>query len=475
MMNDTCKTGAKPNFNKCPFFLIRSHCSRRGSRNNIAMSSLFGSSAASNSSDPNMSFTNQLNGLPNGFSVGSGSQSSSGTTMFELVFSLVGPIVMAGRRTFYWKIAQFRHLCLSNSEPDPVEIAVSRMNVFEDSLWQIMHASPNDLRRPLNIQFRGEGGLDYGSVAREWFFLLSHEMLNPVYCLFMCADNNNSSLQINPISFVNPDHLKYFEFIGKLIAMALFHGKFIHSGFMMPFYKKMLNKRITLKDIEQIDSGFYNSMIQLKNNPIDMNPEKLHFLAGYELLGEQRIYELKPGGTETPVTEENKNECIDLLVEWRFSQGVEQQIKAFFNGFNSVFPQGWLQYSDERELELLLCGMQDVDVDDWQRNTVYSNCMSWSNQIAWFWQWVRSLSQERRARLLQFVTGTCRVPVGGFSELMGSTGPQLFCIERVDGTNWLPRSHTCFNRLDLPSCLSYAHLAETLTAAIDNTEGFGNE
>ena len=56
-------------------------------------------------------------------------------------------------------------------------------------------------------------------------------------------------------------------------------------------------------------------------------------------------------------------------------------------------------------------------------------------QVTWFWQWVRSLDQEKRARLLQFVTGTCRVPVGGFSELMGSTEPQLFCIERVAMVN----------------------------------------
>jgi len=58
----------------------------------------------------------------------------------------------------------------------------------------------------------------------------------------MYAGSSNYSLQINPASFVNPDHLKYFEFIGRFIAMALFHGKFIYSGFTMPFYKKMLNK-----------------------------------------------------------------------------------------------------------------------------------------------------------------------------------------------------------------------------------------
>lgn len=150
-------------------------------------------------------------------------------------------------------------------------------------------------------------------------------------------------------------------------------------------------------------------------------------------------------------------------------------MNAFFTGFNSVFPIEWLQYFDERELELLLCGMQEIDVDDWQRNTVYRHYAPQSKHIVWFWQFVRSLDKEKRSKLLQFVTGTCRVPVGGFSELIGSTGPQLFCIERVGKENWLPRSHTCFNRLDLPPYRSYDQLVEKLTAAIEMTEGFGNE
>lgn len=378
-------------------------------------------------------------------------------------------------KNFRWKIAQFRYLCLSNGVPNHVKITVSRTNVFEDSFQEIMRKNPVDLRRRLYIQFRGEEGLDYGGVAREWFFLLSHEVLNPMYCLFMYAGNSNYSLQINPASFINPDHLKYFEYIGRFIAMALFHGKFIYSGFTMPFYKKMLNKKLALKDLESLDTEFYNSVMWIKDNNIDECQMELYFVADYELLGEVKSHELKTDGSDIAVTEANKEEYIELLVEWRFNRGVEQQMKSFFTGFNSVFPLEWLQYFDERELELLLCGMQDIDVEDWQRHTVYRHYAPQSKQVVWFWQWVRSLDQEKRARLLQFVTGTCRVPVGGFSELIGSTGPQLFCIERVGKENWLPRSHTCFNRLDLPPYRTYEQLAEKLTLAIEMTEGFGNE
>lgn len=57
-------------------------------------------------------------------------------------------------------------------------------------------------------------------LCREWFFLLSHEVLNPMYCLFEYAGKNNYCLQINPASSINPDHLTYFRFIGRFIAMV---------------------------------------------------------------------------------------------------------------------------------------------------------------------------------------------------------------------------------------------------------------
>uniref|UniRef100_A0AC35TKE4 HECT domain-containing protein n=1 Tax=Rhabditophanes sp. KR3021 TaxID=114890 RepID=A0AC35TKE4_9BILA len=351
-----------------------------------------------------------------------------------------------------------------------------------------MRKNAVDLRRRLYIQFKGEEGLDYGGIAREWFFLLSHEVLNPMYCLFEYAGSNNYSLQINAASFVNPDHLKYFEFIGRFIAMALFHGKFIYSGFTLPFYKKMLNKKISIKDLESVDAEYYNSLMWIADNNIDECDMEMYFVVDYEILGEVKCHELKVGGRDIAVNESNKEEYLELIVEWRLGRGIESQLSAFFTGFSSVFPLQWLHYFDERELEILLCGMQEIDVDDWQKNTVYRHYNAQTKQVVWFWQFVRSLDQEKRSKLLQFVTGTCRVPVGGFSELIGSTGPQPFCIERVGGNkeSWLsgsknepvmplPRSHTCFNRLDLPVYKSYEQLVEKLTNAIEMTEGFGNE
>ncbi|GFY77563.1 e3 ubiquitin-protein ligase Su(dx) [Trichonephila inaurata madagascariensis] len=405
------------------------------------------------------------------------------TTTFtdpRLAYPIKGPkgaygVPVAYERNFKWKLTQFRYLCHCNALPSHIKITVSRQNIFEDSFSQIMRVPPHELRRRLFITFRGEEGLDYGGIAREWFFLLSHEVLNPMYCLFEYAGKNNYSLQINPASSVNPDHLLYFRFIGRFIAMALFHGKFIYSGFTLPFYKRMLGKKLTMKDIESIDPEFYNSLVWIKENNIEECGLELYFSVDFEILGQIQSHELKPVGGEIRVSEENKDEYLRLMTDWRFSRGQEEQTKSFLDGFNEVLPLEWLHYFDERELELMLCGMQEIDIEDWQRNTIYRHYTRTGKQIIWFWQFVREMDNEKRARLLQFVTGTCRVPVGGFAELMGSNGPQRFCIEKVGKETWLPRSHTCFNRLDLPPYKSYEQLVEKLTYAIEETEGFAQE
>uniref|UniRef100_A0A8C5NPC7 E3 ubiquitin-protein ligase n=1 Tax=Junco hyemalis TaxID=40217 RepID=A0A8C5NPC7_JUNHY len=378
-------------------------------------------------------------------------------------------------RSFRWKYHQFRFLCHSNALPSHVKISVSRQTLFEDSFQQIMNMKPYDLRRRLYIIMRGEEGLDYGGIAREWFFLLSHEVLNPMYCLFEYAGKNNYCLQINPASSINPDHLTYFRFIGRFIAMALYHGKFIDTGFTLPFYKRMLNKRPTLKDLESIDPEFYNSIVWTKENSLEECGLELYFIQDMEILGKVTTHELKEGGESIRVTEENKEEYIMLLTDWRFTRGVEEQTKAFLDGFNEVVPLEWLRYFDEKELELMLCGMQEIDLNDWQKNTIYRHYTKNSKQIQWFWQVVKEMDNEKRIRLLQFVTGTCRLPVGGFAELIGSNGPQKFCIDKVGKETWLPRSHTCFNRLDLPPYKSYEQLKEKLLYAIEETEGFGQE
>ncbi|XP_063305153.1 E3 ubiquitin-protein ligase NEDD4 isoform X5 [Pelobates fuscus] len=357
--------------------------------------------------------------------------------------------------------------------PNRFEMKLHRTTILEDSYRRIIAVKrPDILKARLWIEFDGEKGLDYGGVAREWFFLISKEMFNPYYGLFEYSATDNYTLQINPNSgLCNEDHLSYFKFIGRVAGMAVYHGKLLDAFFIRPFYKMMLQKPITLNDMESVDSEYYNSLQWiLENDPIELD---LRFTVDEELFGQTHQHDLKPGGSEIVVTNKNKKEYIHLVIQWRFVERVQKQMASFKEGFFELIPQDLIKIFDENELELLMCGLGDVDVNNWKEHTKYKNGYSQGHHvIQWFWKAVLMMDAEKRIRLLQFVTGTSRVPMNGFAELYGSNGPQLFTVEKWGTPDKLPRAHTCFNRLDLPPYESFEDLWDKLHIAIENAQGF---
>nr|XP_010344426.2 E3 ubiquitin-protein ligase NEDD4 isoform X3 [Saimiri boliviensis boliviensis] len=387
--------------------------------------------------------------------------------------AITGPAVPYSRD--YKRKYEFfrRKLKKQNDIPNKFEMKLRRATVLEDSYRRIMGVKRADfLKARLWIEFDGEKGLDYGGVAREWFFLISKEMFNPYYGLFEYSATDNYTLQINPNSgLCNEDHLSYFKFIGRVAGMAVYHGKLLDGFFIRPFYKMMLHKPITLHDMESVDSEYYNSLRWiLENDPTELD---LRFIIDEELFGQTHQHELKNGGSEIVVTNKNKKEYIYLVIQWRFVNRIQKQMAAFKEGFFELIPQDLIKIFDENELELLMCGLGDVDVNDWREHTKYKNGYSANHQvIQWFWKAVLMMDSEKRIRLLQFVTGTSRVPMNGFAELYGSNGPQLFTVEQWGTPEKLPRAHTCFNRLDLPPYESFEELWDKLQMAIENTQGF---
>lgn len=378
------------------------------------------------------------------------------------------------KRDFRRKLIYFRSQPALRTQPGNCQIKVRRNHIFEDSYAEIMRQSPNDLKKRLMIKFDGEEGLDYGGVSREFFFLLSHEMFNPFYCLFEYSAHDNYTLQINPASGVNPEHLNYFKFIGRCLGLAIFHRRFLDAYFIVSFYKMILKKKITLSDLESVDAELFRGMSwMLENDITDVIDET--FTTVEDRFGEMVTIDLKPGGADVPVTEENKKEYVDLITEYRIIKRVREQFEAFSSGFLELIPQELINVFDERELELLIGGMSEIDVDDWSRFTDYRGYEMNDEVVQWFWKCIRSWPPEKKSRLLQFATGTSRIPVNGFKDLQGSDGPRRFTIEKAGDPTQLPKSHTCFNRIDLPPYRDYDTLEQKLTWAVEETMGFGQE
>ena len=196
---------------------------------------------------------------------------------------------------------------------------------------------------------------------------------------------------------------------------------------------------------------------------------------GLEEFGVSRAVDLKEGGGGIAVTSENREEYVALYVDWLLNEAMSRQFKAFYLGFHSVCSTNLLLLLRPEEIELLVCGCPNLDMEELRKVTVYDGFQSMDKTIRYFWDLVLKLPPRHQKRLLLFATGSDRVPAGGMKEM-------LFKISRMTSSNpaiapaqMLPMAHTCFNQLILPDYQSRSTLRQKLAIALAHGEGFGLE
>lgn len=137
-------------------------------------------------------------------------------------------------------------------------------------------------------------------------------MFNPFYCLFEYSAHDNYTLQINPHSGINPEHLNYFKFIGRVVGLAIFHRRFLDSFFIGAFYKMMLRKKVMVQDMEGVDEEYHKNLTwTLEHDITDILDQT--FSIEDEQFGETKTIDLKPNGRNIQVTNENKREYVEFV------------------------------------------------------------------------------------------------------------------------------------------------------------------
>jgi E3 ubiquitin-protein ligase NEDD4 len=237
----------------------------------------------------------------------------------------------------------------------------------------------------------------------------------------------------------------------------------------------MLGWPITFRDIEGIDEEYYTNLKQLQqldSNGEDLSMLMLDFTVNQEIMGVKEQVELIENGADTEVTNENFPEYLEACLKYRMMMAVKPQLTELLLGFFDVIPEPLLTVFDFQELELLMCGLPVIDLEDWKEHTEYSGDYEMvgadNPTCQWFWAVVEEFDQEMKARLLQFVTGTSGVPSRGFGVLQGNDGNiRKFTIHGVPVHTCLyPRAHTCFNRIDLPVYETMEELRDRLKLAV---------
>ncbi|KAK9861005.1 hypothetical protein WJX84_000178 [Apatococcus fuscideae] len=361
-----------------------------------------------------------------------------------------------------------------------LRITVRREHVFEDSFHQLRMKSPGEMRAKLSVQFHGEEGIDAGGVSREWYSVMAREIFNPNISLFIPLPEGGTTFQPNPNSIVQNDevrgtsHLDFFKFVGRVVGKALYDGQFIDAYFTRSYYKHMLTQPLTYQDIEAVDPEYFKNLAWMLENDIT-DILDLTFTEETDYFGKKELVELKSGGAAIKVTNANKREYVNLIAQHRMTTAIRGQINAFLAGFWDLIPNDLISIFNDHELELLISGLPEIDVDDLRRNTEYSGYTAASRTVQWFWETVQGLDKEDLALLVQFVTGTSKVPLDGFKALQGISGPQKFQIHKAYGpSERLPSAHTCFNQLDLLEYDSQEQLKNRLLLALhEGAEGFG--
>ena len=373
----------------------------------------------------------------------------------------------------------FRH-CLKKlpSSHKCLEIQVRRNSaeLFSDSFAALSYRDAKDLRGKLKVNFENEEAVDLGGVKREWLTLLSKEMFNPNYMLFTLAKNGTTYTINSDSGKYNPEHLRQFEFIGKIMAKAIFDGMMLDCYFTRIIYKLISGTPISYHDMEDYDPVYYNSLKWLLENDFTDQETYLTYSYNHDNLGEIQTVDLIENGRNIEVTESNKFDYIQKLCSSKLYDTIKQQIDALLKGFYEIIPQKLISIFNHRELELVISGLPTIDIKDWKNNTIYENYNEESNIIKYFWEIIESFDNDERAEFLQFVTGSSKVPLEGFSSLQGIGGINKFKISKVFDKNFdrLPTAHTCTNQLDLPDYPNKEILYERLTLAIrEGKNSFG--
>ena len=130
-----------------------------------------------------------------------------------------------------------------------------------------------------------------------------------------------------------------------------------------------MKRKLTLDDLKYVDLQLYNSVKFIEDNSIDDAYLFMDFTVIEERFGKKEVKELIPNGAQIEVTDANKHEYIEKLVDWHFFDGVRPQIAGLVHGFNEVVNIKMLERLTSSDLELALCGTQEIDLQDWRSHT----------------------------------------------------------------------------------------------------------
>ncbi|KAK8888649.1 Ubiquitin-protein ligase E3A [Tritrichomonas musculus] len=350
-----------------------------------------------------------------------------------------------------------------------LQLQVHRNNIVNDTVKEVNHMRDDHLNRPLMVSFIGEEALDAGGVSREYFQLLTEQLFSPDYGMFVFVKNKQYYWFSHFYDDVGVLPIQY-KILGTVVALAVYNGIILPIRFPLLLYKKILGKKITLTDLQEVDPEWAKSMhdmLDMKRKGQDVADLYLNFTITVDKFGAPIEIPLCPNGENIDVTNYNVEEYVNSLVDWKANKSVQVQFDAFAIGFKKLFNGQIFQFFAPDELDTLVSGEEILEWEELQKNAKYKDGYHANSKVVkWFWEIFNSYSSEMKRKFLLFTTGSDRAPIGGLAKV-------IITIQKVNDPNILPVSHTCFNIFSLPNYSKKSDMKKKLEIALTQTEGFG--
>ncbi|KAF3029049.1 Ubiquitin fusion degradation protein 4 [Penicillium rubens] len=299
---------------------------------------------------------------------------------------------------------------------------------------------------------------------------------------------------------IGKKQLNIFKVLGKFVARSMLDSRIIDISFNPAFFRiadTLSSVAPSLGTVKLVDQDLAKSLFMLKEfvdakNAVEANrslspAHKIEAVQNITVHGAHvddlgldftlpgyPAIELIPGGTDVPLTIENVDIYIERVIDMTLGSGVRRQVDAFRAGFSQVFPFSSLRAFTPSEL-VMLFGQAD---EDWSIETLMDSIKADhgfnmdSRSVRNLLQTMSELDHQQRRDFLQFVTGSPKLPIGGFKSLT----PIFTVVCRPSEhpytpDDYLPSVMTCVNYLKLPDYSDLDVLKKRLSVAIKEGQG----
>lgn len=325
-------------------------------------------------------------------------------------------------------------------------------------------------------QYGREEGIDGGGITKEFLTSVVREgFREPLF-----VENDHHELYPNPqigLRYRNRidsskqlEHLSYLNFMGKVLGKCLYDRVLVDVAFANFFLTKFNSGyKTSFDDLESLDSELYSNLTKLLSLTDDELSNLGLTFSLDELVHDRHItFDLIPKGSTISVTSANRLKFIHEVSNYKLNKTVSLQCNSFLNGLYEMISKEWLAMFNPYELQMLISGETDVNIEDLKENCVYGGYSESDQTIQDLWEIVAEMTSADRFQFVKFVTSVPRAPLLGFKALV----PNFGIRNTGSDIDRLPTSSTCVNLLRLPNYRNKQVLKEKLLYAINAEAGF---